>query len=423
MKRRTFILSSMGAGLLTTLALKPSNSGAPYSNYFNTLNQALKRNGAYRPTLLIDLNQLDKNIDATTALVNPNAAYRVVVKSVPSPDLLKYVMTRANTNKLMVFHQPFLNYVAEHFQQSDVLMGKPMPVKSAAHFYRELSLDSKFDHQAKLQWLIDSQERLEQYLTLAKQQNISIRVNIEIDVGLHRGGLTEPAQLDSLLALIDAHPEHLEFSGFMGYDPQVVKFPPIIKSAETAYAESQQVYQSFLDRLRSIKPAIDLGPLCLNGAGSPTLAMHQKSTVANDLSAGSCLVMPSDFDIPTLAQFQPACFIATPVLKNIDGTHLPGLERFSAMMSAWNPNRQQTYFIYGGKWMANYESPQGLTANSIFGESSNQQIVNGSSNVGLHVDDHVFLRPHQSEAVFLHFGALQTFRGAEFDVSWAILNS
>ena len=63
--------------------------------------------------------------------------------------------------------------------------------------------------------------RLEQYLALAREQNQQLNINIEIDVGLHRGGLTDPQQLDAMIALIEAHPEQLRFSGFMGYDAHV----------------------------------------------------------------------------------------------------------------------------------------------------------------------------------------------------------
>jgi hypothetical protein len=47
-------------------------------------------------------------------------------------------MRRARTEALMVFHQPFLNAVAERFPEADVLLGKPMPLAAARTFYRKL---------------------------------------------------------------------------------------------------------------------------------------------------------------------------------------------------------------------------------------------------------------------------------------------
>ena len=422
MNRRLFLLSSVAAVVAATIAAKPSLDGAPHDAYFSKINDELKRADQAKPSLLIDLDELDKNIVELKSLINTKAAYRIVVKSLPSLDLLKYVMQRADTNKLMVFHQPFLNIIAEQIPNSDVLLGKPMPVAAARYFYETSDLNSSFDPAKNIQWLIDSPQRLEQYLSLANELGVRMNINIELDVGLHRGGLSDALELDAMLDLIAANSAQLSFAGFMGYDPQVVKLPPIIKKRDVAYSESQALYQSFIDRAAVHSSNIDMNSLCLNGAGSPTLKLHQTSTVCNDLSAGSCLVKPTDFDLDTLTSMLPAAYIATPVLKKNAGTRIPGLEKFSQFIPKWNPNRAQTFFIYGGAWMAAYESPKGIIKNSLFGKSTNQQMVNGPSNLQLEVDDFVFLRPTQSEAVFLQFGAVRTVRNGRLGDSWPVFS-
>lgn len=421
MKRRTFLLGSAASAVALGM-LKPSDHGAAYNDYFTELNTELKTSGRYTPTMLVDLDVLDSNIQVLQRQLNPNTDLRLVAKSLPSPELLAYIMARSGTNKLMLFHQPFINHIAEHFPDSDVLLGKPMPVKAAAGFYQALAQQkTEFAPEQQLQWLIDSPERAKQYLALAQSLDQPLQLNIELDVGLHRGGLRTYQQLDDILALVKRHPDHLKFTGFMGYDPHVVKLPSIVKSAEQAYLESQQVYQGFIQHLFEAYPEYAQQTLTLNGAGSPTLAMHQIQTVCNELSAGSCLVKPSDFDIPSLTQYQPAAYIATPILKKLAGTELPAAEVAKHAFAWWDPNQQQTFFIYGGKWMADYESPNGLQGNGLFGTSTNQQIVNGSERVQLDVDDHVFLRPHQSEAVFLQFGDIGVIRSGKLQQYWPIL--
>jgi len=420
MNRRQFILGGAAIAVAGVL-LKPNDVGAPYSSYFNALNQSLRDDGPYLPSMLVDLDIIDQNIDTLRSELNPATDLRIVAKSLPSPELLGYIMDKAKTNKLMVFHQPFLSHIATAYPDADVLMGKPMPVKAAQQYYLTQDKEADFDSAKQLQWLIDSPARLHQYLELAKAENLQLQINIELDVGLHRGGLQQPEQLDALLTLIKDNPLHLSFSGFMGYDPHVVKLPAIIKSAQDAYQDSQQTYQAFVDRLYQFDNAYQQQALCFNGAGSPTIALHKQQTVANELSAGSCLVKPSDFDIPSLAKFTCAAYIATPVLKKMNGTQLPATEFAKDMIGLWDPNRQQTYFIYGGKWLANFESPKGLHNNSLFGSSTNQQIVNGSQQVNIDVDDHVFLRPSQSEFVFLQFGNLLSVRNKKIDQQWSIL--
>lgn len=427
MNRRKFLLSGVALGIIGAGFLKPSDNGETYDAYFSRLNQSLKKQGSYLPSMLIDLDKLDENIAALKQQLNPDVDYRIVAKSLPSPQLLGYIMDKAQTNKLMLFHQPFLSQITLDYPNCDVLMGKPMPVMAAAHYYQQQQQKSvstkpkSFDSSTQLQWLIDSETRLEQYLQLAKQQEQLLQVNIELDIGLHRGGLQEAEQLDVLLSIIKENPKHLRFSGFMGYDPHVVKLPSIVKSAEDAYQESQEMYQSFISRLYTIAPELRKSNLCFNGAGSPSLAMHKTNTVANELSAGSCLVKPTDFDIPSLVNYQPAAFIATPVLKKMQGTQIPAVEFAKDVFPLWDNNMQQTFFIYGGKWLAKYESPKGLQDNGLYGTSTNQDMVNGSSRVKLNVDDHVFLRPSQSEYVFLQFGDIITYRNDQLENQWSIL--
>ncbi|MCW8833968.1 MAG: alanine racemase [Colwellia sp.] len=422
MNRRQFILAGVAAGIAGAISIKPSDNGSPYDDYFSALNSSLKNQGTFLPSMLVDLDLLDKNIEVLKQQLNPSVDYRIVAKSLPSPDLLAYVMDKAETNKLMVFHQPFLTTLANDYPQTDILMGKPMPVKAAEMFYQKLPTTSEFNASTQLQWLIDSKERLKQYLTLAKAQNTLVQVNIEIDVGLHRGGLQQAQELDALLKIIENNQTHLRFSGFMGYDPHIVKIPSIVKSPEQAFAESQAIYQSFIERLYQQAPQYKTQALCFNGAGSPSLLLHKEKTLANELSAGSCLVKPVDFDIASLAQYTPAAFIATPVLKKMHGTQLPALEFAKSILPIWDKNLQQTYFIYGGKWLAQYESPAGLQGNGLFGTSTNQAIVNGSEKTNLAVDDHVFLRPTQSEFVFLQFGNIIALRNKTIENQWDILH-
>jgi len=424
MKRRVFLGSAVALAVISAIASKPRRIGGPHDGYFESLSKELQRNNLFKPKMLIDLDLVDKNIDNMHAMLNPNAAHRIPVKSLPSVDLVEYVMKRSNTKRLMLFHQPFLNVVAERFSDADILFGKPMPVGLAKTFYQTMSPDSGFDLDKQLQWLIDTKERLDQYLALAKQLNQKMRINVEIDVGLHRGGLLEPESLLPLLDVISENSDLLEFSGFMGYDPHVVKLPGFIKSVDDAYADSQAAYHAFIDVALSHKLNIDIKTLTLNGAGSPTLALHSKQTVCNDLTAGSCLVKPMDFDINTLTSMAPASFISTPVLKQFDGTLLPSGESLAGIIQAWDPNKEQTLAIYGGKWKASYVSPDGISDNKIIGLSTNQQVISASKLVDLKPDDFVFLRPHQSEFVFLQFGDIRTIRNDKItDDIWPVFSS
>ncbi|MBW2175697.1 MAG: hypothetical protein JRH03_01865 [Deltaproteobacteria bacterium] len=59
-------------------------------------------------------------------------------------------------------------------------------------------------------------------------------------------------------------------------------------------------------------------------------------------------------------------------------------------------------------------SPEGLVLNTLYGRSTNQEMMNGTEHTDIDVDDYVFLRPTQSESVMLQFGDLFVIRGNEF---------
>ena len=418
MSQETILVSATLAGQLTRLR-RPADVGAPYDPYFRQLNQELRKNGPMRPCMLVDLDRLDLNLEVLQGSIRPPKHYRVVAKSLPWIALLDYVSKKTKTDRMMAFHQPFLNREAEAFPAFDILLGKPMPVRAAESFYRDLK--GTFDPARQLQWLLDTPQRLRQYLELAGALGTKLRVNIEIDVGLHRGGVGDNETLGALLGLIAANPQRCELAGFMGYDPHVVKLPKALGSRAQLFAKVLERYHGFVDYTRSTYPQLWHDGLILNGAGSPTYRLYKNDTLLNDISVGSVLLKPTDFDLDLLSEHVPAAFIATPVLKASAGIRAPGMEKLPDVFSWWNPNRQQTFFIYGGHWMAKYESPRGLSSNPLFGYSTNQEMVNGSSQVGIGVDDHIFMRPTQSEAVLLQFGDLITVRGGRIQERWPVL--
>ena len=422
MKRRHFVLGGLAAASGAAALLRPSDNGAPYPEYFAQLNRELKANGPMRPSLIIDLDRLDHNIDQVTASIarQPGRHYRIVEKSLPSEGLLDYVSKRSGSQRFMSFHQPFLNHDAQYWPAGDVLLGKPLPVRSAQIFYEQLQ--GPFDPERQLQWLIDTPAHMRQYLELAQGQGLRMQVNIEIDVGLHRGGVANDAALMGILDLIAANPKHLSFSGFMGYDPHVPAVPSILGSRESLFQAGMQRYQHCIDVLRETHPDFWRDDLTLNAAGSPTYRLHEAESLSSELSVGTGLLKPSHYDIDTLSAHQPAVFIATPVVKKVGPIKLPGLDDRSRILSWWDVNQSETFFMYGGNWQADYAAPPGLQFNAIYGHSSNQEIVNASPAVALQVDDQIFLRPQITEAVLLQFGDLIAVRNGKIQAYWPVFS-
>lgn len=417
MKRRTLIVAgatALGLGWL----LRPAEQGADHSPYFRGLSDALDEAGLAKPSLVVDRSRLRANIRTLTGHVEGRFHYRIVAKSLPSLPLLGEVMEASGSDRLMLFHQPFINQVVLRYPQADILLGKPLPVAAARNFYHQFP-GGGFDPQRQLRWLLDTPARAAQYDGLARALGVQMQACIELDVGLHRGGVSSDAQLLAMLEVI-SRSEHLTFCGFMGYEPHIVKVP--VGSAETYRDRAMAVYQHYIDVARDHLGSAWPADALLNAGGSPTYEMYDRGSYPiNELAAGSCLVKPTDFDLPTLADHEAACYIAAPVLKRLDSLEIPGID-LGAVQSLWDPNRARTFFTYGGYWKARPESPQGLVYNNLYGRSTNQEMLNGSRNINLQPDDWVFLRPTQSEFVFLQFGDIAVYDQGAIVARWPVFS-
>jgi D-serine deaminase-like pyridoxal phosphate-dependent protein len=378
-----------------------------HDSYFAGLESLLKKEGDGRPTAILDLDRLKRNAEKLKENIPPcfaQGGLRLVNKSLPCPELLSFLCEILDCRKQMVFHWPFLVEAARHFPDHDYLFGKPMPIQAAEAALGQLA-GKPFDASAQVQWLIDTPERLEQYRAMARRRGIRLRVSLEIDVGLHRGGAANPEDLGPLLRAIEEDPQHLDFAGFLGYDAHVGKLPAWLESRRASLEKSQNRYRAFREWGSRDFPGLFEGEKIFNGGGSPTFLLHGEQGPINEVALGSVLVKPEHFDLEILKDFEPAFYIATPVLKSLPGTSLPGLERISSIVAPL-VGRNRTYFIYGGRWLATACSPSGLRSNEMYGKSLNQAILNGPAEPALKVDDWIFLRPQESESVMLQFGDL-----------------
>ena len=410
MKRRELLTNAAGlaaAGLTNLLwapRVRAANPG--HDAYFARLNAMLKAEGPGRPVMLIDRQRMNHNVDSIAGSVGKRKTYRAVVKSLPSVRLLQHVTTRAETDALMVFHQPFLNEIAKSFPRSDALLGKPMPVAAARTFYQRLGR-GRFDPARQVQWLIDSHARLLQYQSLAREFGVRMRVNFEIDVGLRRGGFESPQALAAALGVVQRDPEHLQVSGLMGYEPHLTGMKADLE--HPAVREVLTLYRGHIDQLKAA--GLDPGAMTLNGAGSHTLRIYERDDTMNDLSAGSAVVKPTDFDTHHLRDALPALFIATPILKRYDVNPI--------VPDGKGPNGR-LFYIYGGYWKADMVSPAEVGEAPY--KSTNQSPITTSTAVDLQVDDYMFLRPTQSEFVMLQFGDLLTVDDGRLHDRWPVFH-
>jgi D-serine deaminase-like pyridoxal phosphate-dependent protein len=380
------------------------------SAYFHTLAAALARAGCFQPTLVIDKARLDANIDAVKARLPSGRHLRLVDKSLAVPALIRHLMNRLDTRRIMSFHLPIARAVLATFPDCEVLFGKPMPSGALQHFFATAPEAERLLFSERVVHLADSAERLDAYRRVAAASGLPMRFAAEIDVGMHRGGFENPDALRAALSGIAGDPL-IRCAGLMGYEAHVPKVPGFAGGAAGETALVHQRYRAFLEVIGPDQRAI------VNIGGSKTALGSGAADFATEVSMGSAFLMPTDFDGGELTALQPAFFIATPVLK-VGAAKLPGPPWVTRMMQRMGRFPRKGCYLYGGKWMARPVHPSDLKENALWGTSSNQQFFALADNSAVKPDDFAFFRPTQSEAVLQHFGPVRVFDDGRIVDEW-----
>ncbi|MFY0663996.1 MAG: alanine racemase [Natronospirillum sp.] len=362
---------------------------------------ALQQAGIERPALVLDWQAFQHNLTYLNDHLPAGYHRRIADKSLPSLDLLDHVLSGLHAQATMSFHLPLTQKVLARFPHLEVLMGKPMPFGEVQRFL------SACPQASQVIWLIDSEQRLAQYRTLA-ENGLPLRVAFEVDIGLGRGGFVDP----SALARAVANKGALTVTGVMGYEAHVNALPSLLGRGERAQRNAQARLQRFVDHLPEDARQI------INTGGSMTALMLPEAGAGNDLTIGSAVVKPSHFDQSCNHELKPALFVVTPVLK-VHPHGLPGYPRLSQWLRRLHIIAPEIAFIYGGNWLAEPIWPVGLKNSPFYGPSSNQQgfiVPRGAT-----TPSHVVLRPTQSEALISHFPCIWVYRDGQISEQWPTL--
>lgn len=416
-RRRLMLGGAVAVGGYAIMS-RPSDQSGPRDDYFLNMQAALTDAGIATPTLVIDRAKLNQNIDTLKADLPEGMAYRIVAKSLPSVALISHVAQRAGTNRLMTFNLPMLRDLSIAMPEADQLLGKPLPAAAVRAYFEQLP-EAARPAAANVQWLVDTPQRLQQYADIAEAYSVDMRIALELDVGLHRGGFVPGEAFDGVLGTL-RQSNRLSLSALMGYEPHLASIPTALGWQGRAIEGAWNLYKAAQASVAATMGEAALNTIVLNAAGSPTYRLYKDTSLANEVSVGSALVKPTHFDTELLAAHNAASFIATPVIKAMDKTNMPGLEFMDGPKRAMNPNTSKTVFIYGGHWLADPVDPPGLSYNKTFGRSSNQEMLNGGPNLSIAPDEFVFLRPHQSEAVFLQFGDIAVYDNGKIIDTWTV---
>lgn len=398
--RRIGVAALLAVGL--AVILRPADEGRPHDTGMAALQAEIQRRVPGRDLALLDLDALEANARAVRAAVHPDLTLRLVTKSLPSLPLIRHLMQRLGTDRLMAFSEPFLDTLLTDFgPEADILLGKPLPAPAAAR------LLAKHRHTDRVCWLVDHARRLAAYHAVAERAGRRLRLCIELDVGLRRGGVGAPAALVAMLDAI-AGSRWLDLGGFMGYDGHVPHAPPVIADSDAEFAAVHRRYAALVDAGRAAHPALFGSPLIYDSGGSGTFDRYRArpASPVDGISVGSAFLAPAHFPALRADGLKPALLLAAPVLKALDVAHVPFDEHVGPLIGWWDVNLSRHHFLTAGGWPADLRSPPGLRRHPLWDDGPivvnllpNQPLYAGSPSVGLSEGDVVFFDPWQSDAM------------------------
>ncbi|MBL8955973.1 MAG: alanine racemase [Myxococcaceae bacterium] len=423
--RRTFLkTAAAGFSFAATTACGPPGTstpcepcsggqGLPGGDYFAQLRDALNASGFGTPQIVIDLDRLDANADAIVKGAGADR-YRIVEKSLPSLDLLEYLVARTGSSRFLVLHLPFVPMLLQRFAAAHVLVGKAQPTAAVKQVLASIAPADV----SRVTFLADSAVRLGEL----KDLGAPLRVAVEIDVGLHRGGVRRPEVLPEVLGGFAG--SQLTFAGFVGYDGHVTAAPgaPGVEAAAArkAFGVSQQTYAQFVEVLNDGFPELVRDDLVFHSGGTTTFPLYEPGGLINDVAAGGGMLRPAGYGGPFIGALSPALFLAAPVLTPTGKLEIP----YATSLAEGLSDAKQGFTLYGGGWAANVVWPQGIAPAPFTGDGENVNLIPNASwmtapeGLTLGPGDWVFHQPKQGDALFQFEDILLVRDGRLVDRRW-----
>lgn len=288
------------------------------------------------PYCAVDLNRLVCNYKQLDRMAqNPYGKllpFRIATKSIRSPQFIEWIFQHCPRfgNRLMAYRVREALFLLKSLPQCDVLVAYPSLERTELE---EVCRYLKEYPKTKLTLMVSSKNHVELLSLLARENQITIRVCIDVSVktfgvfGASRTAIETPGQLESFILLLLRHPS-LKLVGLMGYEAQIAGLPDntpdqFFRNHTIGFLKKQSIKkihalrQKYLDVYRKVfKNELEF----FNGGGSGSLDTSAKDQALTELTVGSGLICPRQFLYyhNLREKIQPAVFFALRVTTQID---------------------------------------------------------------------------------------------------------
>ncbi len=281
------------------------------------------------PAAFVDLDALERNVDATRARMHGSEkSLRVASKSVRHAGLLRRIMDRGGDTfrGVMCFSAVEADYLADQ-GFDDLLVAYPTVQRAALD-----RLASRATDGVTVWFVVDCEDHLRALSAAGARFNVTLSAVLEVDVSyrpfrgrVHLGTRRSPIRtVDAAIALAraaDTMP-HVRMRGLMAYEAHVAGLPddsPFDPRTNHVKRALKRVAMPAVVSLRTqIVSALraDGHELALvNGGGTGSVHLTSQDDSVTEVSAGSGFLCPHLFDYFVDFDLEPAAFFALEVCR------------------------------------------------------------------------------------------------------------
>jgi D-serine deaminase-like pyridoxal phosphate-dependent protein len=296
------------------------------------------------PVALIDLDALERNIDAVVAPVRDRGkTVRIASKSVRCPALLRRIAARggAAVRGLMAYSPAEACFLVEE-GFDDILVAYPTAQRHDARI-----VAAAIAKGAKVALAADAPEHLAVASAAGAEAGVRVPVVVDIDVsyrplgervhiGVRRSPLREPGEVANLAEHV-AKDAHLAFAGLLAYEAHLAGIPDVDAASPLAAAAKRALKARAREPVREQRRAIvrelerrgvwgakpggpgppsrSLRAPLFNGGGTGSVAWSADDPSLTEVAAGSGFLDSHLFDGYEGLTLQPAAFFALQVTR------------------------------------------------------------------------------------------------------------
>ena len=340
------------------------------------------------PALLLDLDALEHNARLMAGrCAAAGVAWRPHVKASKAPDLaLRLIeagavgITCAKASEALVMARGGVG---------DILIANEVVGTTKVNRLIEVA------RLARLCVAADDAANIRQIAASAAAAGVEIDVLVDVDVNLHRCGVTPeaaPALCDLVAGLVG-----VRLRGLMGYEGHVMNMPDREKERETA------ISAAILARARELCEAAGHAIGLLSGGGSGNYRFVLEQGVLTELQAGGAVLMDVTYEQMGVAGHRRALSLVCQVISAADPHR-------AAADAGWKASGRHT-------GVPVVVSPPGWQCTRLSAEHMNLARDGGDP---LRVGDRIEVTPHYSDSTVLLHRTIYACRGGQVLAAWPI---